>query len=237
MQNSISGMLLFDKPKGITSFKVVNKIRKILNVKKAGHCGTLDPAATGLLLILVGKATKLQDKFMKQDKVYLSSFLLGTITDSGDLDGNIIEKKAVENIDIEKIKNILCKYKGEIEQIPPMYSALKHNGQALYKLARKGITVERKPRRVTIRGMEILSFDGMTLELTIACSSGTYIRTLAEDIGKDLGCGAVVSELRREKIGSYSADKALTESDFENVEKIVGSIIGVEDLTGITNEK
>lgn len=237
MQNDISGMLLFDKPKGYTSFKAVSKIRKILNIKKAGHCGTLDPAATGLLLILAGKATKLQDKFMKQDKVYLSSFLLGTMTDSGDLDGNIIQKKEVIGIDIVKIQEAVNRFTGEIEQIPPMYSALKYNGKKLYELARKGITVERKPRKVTIKNIDIISFDGITLEVRVGCSSGTYIRTLAEDIGNVLGCGAVVSGLRREKIGDFSVDGALKDSDLENAASVINNVINIETLNGMVNEK
>lgn len=230
MQNNISGMILFDKPKGITSFKAVHKIRKILNVKKAGHCGTLDPAATGLLLILVGKATKLQDRFMKQDKVYLSSFLLGTVTDSGDMDGNVLEEKEVKDVNIEKIENAVNLFKGEIEQIPPMFSALKHKGQKLYELARKGITVERKPRKVTIHDIEIKSFIDNILEIRVSCSSGTYIRTLAEDIGKVLGCGATVSELRREKIGDFSVNDALKSDELESIDKITHSIINIETL-------
>ncbi|MCL1972420.1 MAG: tRNA pseudouridine(55) synthase TruB [Endomicrobia bacterium] len=237
MQNDISGMLLFDKPEGWTSFKAVNKIRKILNIKKAGHCGTLDPSATGLLLVLTGTSTKLQNKFMKQDKVYLSTFLLGTITDSGDLDGNIIEKNEVKDINLEKVIKAADCFKGEIEQIPPMYSALKHKGKKLYELAREGITVERKPRKVTIKNIDIISFDGINVEVRVECTSGTYIRTLAEDIGKILGCGAAVSRLRREKIGNFSVDDAMKESGLENTDLIIKNIISIEDLNGMTNEK
>ncbi|MDR2425967.1 MAG: tRNA pseudouridine(55) synthase TruB [Endomicrobium sp.] len=230
MKNDFSGMLLFDKPKSITSFKAVNKIRKILNIKKAGHCGTLDPAATGLLLILTGKATKLQRKFMKRDKVYLSSFLLGTTTDSGDLDGTIIEQKEVKDINIKEIKNALNVFKGEIEQIPPMYCALKYKGKKLYELARKGIIVERKPRKVTIKDIEVLSFSDNILKVRVSCSSGTYIRSLAEDIGNFLGSGAVVSELRREKIGDFRVEDALKMEDLVNVEKIISGLINMEKL-------
>ncbi|MCL2390641.1 MAG: tRNA pseudouridine(55) synthase TruB, partial [Endomicrobia bacterium] len=192
MYNDFSGMLLLDKPAGITSFKAVYTVKKNLNVKKAGHCGTLDPLATGLLLILAGSATKLQDRFMKKDKVYRTSFLLGTETDSGDLDGKIIYKKDFFHISFDAVKDTVKKFEGEISQIPPMFSALKHNGIRLYELARKGIEIERKPRKVIIKSIEILSFSEGILDLRIECSSGTYIRTLAKDIGDFLGCGAVV---------------------------------------------
>lgn len=233
MQNDISGMLLFDKPKGITSFKAVNKIRKILNIKKAGHCGTLDPAATGLLLVLTCKATKLQEKFMKHDKVYLSSFILGITTDSGDLDGNIIECKDAGNISLEQVSKAVNFFKGEIEQIPPMFSALKHQGRKLYEFARKGIEVERKPRKVMIKEIDIVSFKDNLLQVRVSCSSGTYIRTLAEDIGKVLGCGAAVSELRREKIGQFSIDDAIKNEDLDNIDKITSSLIELETLQAI----
>jgi tRNA pseudouridine55 synthase len=220
--NDISAMLLFDKPKGITSFKAAHKIKHILNVKKTGHCGTLDPGATGLLIILVGKATKLQDSFMKQDKVYRSSFLLGTTTDSADLDGKITAKCDFSNITVKQIKDCLEKFKGEIEQIPPMFSALKHNGKKLYELAREGIEVERKPRKVIIKALDFLSYDKETgiLDVIVECSSGTYIRTLAKDIGEVLGCGATVSGLRREKIGKYDVKDAITYEESENADKL-----------------
>lgn len=236
-KNNISGMLLLDKPSKITSFQAVHQIRKILNVKKVGHCGTLDPAATGLLLIMIGKATKLQDKFMKQDKVYRSSFLLGTVTDTGDTDGNIIEQKDSSHIEIEKLKEVILKFQGEITQIPPMFSALKYKGKKLYELARKGIEVERKPRKVNIRSIEILSFKNPVADIRIECSSGTYIRTLAEDIGKELGCGATVCALRREKIGDFDVEDALKEKDFKDFDTICKNIIDYQDLiSGIENE-
>jgi tRNA pseudouridine55 synthase len=207
--NNISGLLLLDKPAGITSFKVVHKIREIMNVQKAGHCGTLDPAATGLLLILIGKATKLQNELMKKDKVYVSSFLLGVVTDSGDLDGRIISRNSVLNINIEEIKRAIETFKGEILQIPPMYSALKCNGKKLYELARQNIEVERKSRKITIKGFDILSYNKNILNVRIFCSSGTYIRALAQDLGNILGCGATVMALRREKIDVFDIKDAL----------------------------
>ncbi|MDR3256813.1 MAG: tRNA pseudouridine(55) synthase TruB [Endomicrobium sp.] len=228
--NDISGLLLLDKPLDVTSFKVAYKIKKVLNAKKTGHCGTLDPAATGLLLILVGKATKLQDKFMKKDKVYVSSFLLGTVTDSGDIYGNIISKKTVASINIERIEKVAKTFEGEIFQIPPMYSALKQNGKKLYELARQGIEVERKSRKITIKRFDILSYYEDVVKARIECSSGTYIRTLAQDLGNILGCGAAVKSLRREKIDVFDVKDALSFEYTEDVEVVKNKLICYEEL-------
>jgi len=221
----LEGLLLVDKPANTTSFKITHKIKNILNVKKTGHCGTLDPAATGLLLILVGKAVKQQENFMKKDKVYTSSFLLGTVTNTGDLDGNIISKKDFSHITFDEIEKALNTFRGEILQTPPMYSAVNHQGQKLYKLARKGITVERKPRKVFIKEAKILSYNEGLLDIRIECSSGTYIRSIAGDLGELLGCGASVAKLRREKIDIYDVKDAITQEDFNNKEKIISKII------------
>ncbi|GMO52098.1 MAG: hypothetical protein Ta2C_02280 [Candidatus Endomicrobiellum trichonymphae] len=223
--NNIDGLLLLDKPFGITSFDAVYKIKKVLNVEKTGHCGTLDPASTGLLLVLMGKATKLQAKFMKKDKVYLSSFLLGMVTNSGDLDGKVISENSVLNINIEKIKKMVEMFEGEIFQIPPMYSALKYNGKKLCELARQGIEVERKPRKVTIKKFEVLSYDGDIVKVRIECSSGTYIRTLAQDLGNVLKCGATVKTLRREKIDIFDIKDALRFKDTDSADKIIKKLI------------
>ncbi|GHT08956.1 hypothetical protein AGMMS49532_05490 [Endomicrobiia bacterium] len=223
--NNIDGLLLLDKPFGITSFDAIYKIKKVLNVEKTGHCGTLDPASTGLLLVLMGKATKLQAKFMKKDKVYLSSFLLGMVTNSGDLDGKVISENSVLNINIEKIKKMVEMFEGEIFQIPPMYSALKYNGKKLCELARQGIEVERKPRKVTIKKFEVLSYDGDIVKVRIECSSGTYIRTLAQDLGNVLKCGATVKTLRREKIDIFDIKDALRFKDTDSADKIIKKLI------------
>jgi tRNA pseudouridine55 synthase len=225
--NDISGMLLLDKPSGITSFKAVQKIKKVLKVKKAGHCGTLDPAATGLLIVLIGKATKIQDKFMKKDKVYISSFLLGTVTNTGDLEGNIIYQKDfldILNISIKKIKDAAKNFTGELYQIPPMYSALKHKGKKLYELARRGIEVERKSKKIVISEFEIISYFNGIVNVRISCSSGTYIRTLAQDFGNFLGCGATVKTLRREHIDTFDVKNALKYEDCDDVNKIIENI-------------
>ncbi|MDR2066365.1 MAG: tRNA pseudouridine(55) synthase TruB [Endomicrobium sp.] len=223
--NDISGILLVDKPSNITSFKVVKTLRKILNVKKAGHCGTLDPSATGLLLVLFGKATKLQSRFITKDKVYSGSFLLGVTTDTYDLDGKILSIKQVPNISIEKIKVLAKSFEGEISQVPPMYSALKINGQRLYELARKGIEINREPRKVVVYKFDILNFNKNVLNVKIHCSSGTYVRCLAKDLGDALGCGATVKNLRREKIYKFDVKYALPFEKTNNLDRVVRNII------------
>ncbi|MDR2616270.1 MAG: tRNA pseudouridine(55) synthase TruB [Endomicrobium sp.] len=231
--NDISGMLLVDKPSNITSFKVVKILRKFLNVKKAGHCGTLDPSASGLLLVLFGKATKLQSRFIKEDKVYSSSFLLGMTTDTYDLDGKIFSIKEVPNISIEKIKILAKNFEGEICQVPPMCSALKINGQRLYELARKGIKINRDPRKIVVYKFDILSFNKSVLNVKIHCSSGTYVRCLAKDLGDVLGCGATVKTLRREKIYKFDVKDALPFENTNNLDEVVRNIIPYKILVDI----
>ncbi|MDR1259935.1 MAG: tRNA pseudouridine(55) synthase TruB [Endomicrobium sp.] len=231
LYNNFSGLLLIDKPYGITSFKITNKIKKILNVKKTGHCGTLDPNASGLLLILIDKATKLHDKFIKKDKIYTSSFILGIVTNTYDLSGNIISKIDVTNININKIKTAIETLKGKIYQVPPMYSALKYKGKKLYELARKGIEIERKPREIIIKQFDILSYKENVIEVKIKCSSGTYIRALAYDLGNILGCGATVKSIRREKIDIFDVKNALKfEHTKYDVDIIIKKIIRYEEL-------
>ena len=230
--NEIKGLISINKPPKQTSFQVVNHIKKMLGAKKAGHCGTLDPMATGVLLVLLGGATKLQEKFMELPKVYRAKFLLGIMTDTGDITGKIMAKKEVKEIKNERLLEILNGFLGETEQIPPMYSALKYGGRKLYELARKGIEVERAPRTIKIYSIEYLSFEDNVLELRIECSKGTYIRTLGEDIGKKLGCGATMIALCREKIGPFALDSAIDANDSEafNKEKLINKMISEKDL-------
>ena len=213
--NDFYGLILVNKPVGITSFKLVYIIKKKLNVKKVGHCGTLDPLASGLMIVLVGKYTKLQEKFMKQDKVYLATIKLGIRTDSGDLDGKIISQSDYSHIKKIDIKKALNSFVGKISQIPPMYSALKVNGKKLYELARKGITIERKSREITIYNIDFLDFKKDTFSIRIKCSSGTYIRTLAEDIGKKINTDTVLINLVREEIGNYKLSSAINIDDIK----------------------
>ena len=213
--NDFYGFILVNKPVGITSFKLVYIIKKKLNVKKVGHCGTLDPLASGLMIVLVGKYTKLQEKFMKQDKVYLATIKLGIKTDSGDLEGKLISQSDYSHIKEFDIKNALNSFIGKISQIPPMYSALKVNGKKLYELARKGITIERKPREITIYNIDFLDFKKDTFSIRIKCSSGTYIRTLVEDIGKKINTDTVLINLVREEIGNYKISSAVNIYDIK----------------------
>lgn len=208
--NQYNGLLLVDKPSGITSFGLLKQIKKKLSVNKIGHCGTLDPLAKGLMLVLVGSATKKQDFFMKKDKIYKAKIKLGIKTDTGDMAGNIVATANYENITFEDVKKVCDMFVGQTEQVPPMYSALKVKGKKLYELARKGITVERKKRQITVYFIDILDFKDGIIEARIKCSSGTYIRTLAEDIGKALKTEAVLSELIREQIDNWKLSDALT---------------------------
>ena len=213
--NDLSGLILVNKPVGITSFKLVHIIKKKLKVKKAGHCGTLDPLASGLMIVLVGKYTKLQDKFMKQDKVYYATVKLGLKTDSGDLDGKIISQSEYSHVTKSLIEQTCKSFTGKIEQVPPMYSALKVNGQKLYELARKGITVERKAREITVYNIDLTDYQKDNFSIRVKCSSGTYIRTLAEDIGTKLNTDTVLINLVREEIGKYKLTDAINIDDIK----------------------
>jgi tRNA pseudouridine55 synthase len=207
-------IILIDKPIGWTSFKVVSVIRKSTKVKKVGHSGTLDPMATGLLIICTGKKTKDISKFLGQDKTYTGVISLGKTSPSMDKETEITEMKIDENINRDIIINTAKSFVGEIEQIPPMYSAIKINGKRLYKLARKGIEVERQPRKVKINSFEIKNVQIPDVEFEVNCSKGTYIRVLANDLGQMLGCGGILSELRRTEIGEFKAENALKVEEF-----------------------
>jgi len=206
----IHGIVLLDKRQGISSNKALQEVKRLYNANKAGHTGSLDPLATGLLPVCLGEATKVSAFMLDDDKRYQTVIQLGVMTDTGDVDGVVIEEKAVPDITQQQLEKCLHSFVGEIEQVPPMYSALKHNGKKLYELAREGITVERKARKITIYGIENLGFSNNLLSLDVKCSKGTYIRTLAEDIGSYLGCGATVKELRRTAAGQFDLKDALT---------------------------
>ncbi len=203
-----SGFLLIDKPAGWTSFDVVAKLRGITGVRKIGHAGTLDPFATGLLIIAVGKeSTKQIDSLVKLTKEYDSVFTLGATSSTHDPEGTITDTDATAS-NIDDVNRAIASLTGDIQQIPPMHSAIKVNGRRLYKLAREGKEVERKPRSITISKFETTAYDWPELKVTIECSSGTYIRALARDLGESLGTGAYASELRRTMIGNYSINDA-----------------------------
>lgn len=217
----MNGIVIVDKPAGWTSQDVVSKLRGVLHTRRIGHGGTLDPMATGVLPVFVGRGTRAVEFFEHAEKSYEAVLRLGVITDTEDITGEVLEKRTV---DITKDEFLSCLegFRGEIQQIPPMYSALKINGQKLCNLARKGKEVERKPRTITIQKLECLDFDGETATLRVACSKGTYIRTLCKDIGEALGCGGCMERLRRVAAGAYTIDAAVplqTLIDSENPEQ------------------
>jgi tRNA pseudouridine55 synthase len=205
----IDGLLLVQKPTGHTSHDIVDFVRRRFGFKKVGHCGTLDPLAEGLLMIVIGKATKIQDLLMAEDKVYAGRMKLGQTTDSQDADGQVLEEKPVPTLTREQLDLAFQKYTGDFYQIPPMVSALKHQGVPLYKLARAGKTVEREPRLVHIFHYRIQEWASPFISFEITCSKGFYVRTYAHDIGQDLGCGAHLVALTRVKSGNFSNDRAI----------------------------
>lgn len=204
------GVILFDKPLGWSSFKVIHEIRKRLGVKKAGHAGTLDPKATGLLIVCSNKKTKVIDNFQGLDKEYTGIFRLGQRTPSMDTETQVIEERPYEHISELEILSATKQFTGTIEQVPPMYSACSFEGKKLYTLARKGKTIERKARTITISEFEITRIELPYIHFRVQCTKGTYIRVLAEDLGNFLGCGAYLAKLRRTKIGTFSVDDAFT---------------------------
>jgi len=207
---NIHGILLLDKRLGVSSNRALQEVRRLFNANKAGHTGSLDPLATGLLPLCFGEATKVSALMLDDDKRYQVLVQLGVMTDTGDAEGQVLETKQVPALSLDDVQACLEKFTGEIDQVPPMYSALKHNGKKLYELAREGKTIERKARRITIFELKLLDFSGDQLRLEVLCSKGTYIRSLAEDIGHDLGCGGTVKELRRLEAGQFSIRDAKT---------------------------
>lgn len=207
----MDGILVVDKPSGMTSHDVVDFMRRKFGLKKVGHCGTLDPMATGVLVMLIGKATKLSSRFINENKEYEATLTLGVVTSTGDCTGEVIRRSTSDLMHSpEEIEKIFSKFEGEIEQIPPMVSAIKHKGERLYKLARRGITVERKARKVRIIKLQIIQIRLPEISFRVSCSKGTYIRSLGEDIGQKLGCGGTLSSLRRVYSGSFSVKEAVS---------------------------
>ena len=206
----VDGVLLLDKPQGLSSNQALQQVRRLLQAQKAGHTGTLDPMATGLLPVCLGEATKFSAQLLEADKTYRTRVQLGVVTDTGDAEGVVVERHPVAPLSVTEIEHVLERFRGEIEQTPPMYSALKHQGRKLYELAREGKTVERAVRRVTVYDARLLAVEGTAFELEVRVSKGTYIRTLAEDIGRALGCGAHITALRRLATGPFGAEGMLT---------------------------
>ena len=205
----VDGVLLLDKPQGMTSNSALQAARRLFSAAKAGHTGTLDPMATGLLPLCFGEATKFSADLLDADKTYEAELLFGVTTDTGDAEGEIIDRRT-PGFGLADLETALLGFQGNIRQIPPMHSALKKDGQPLYRLARQGIEVEREAREVTIHELVLLDFSGERCRLRVKCSKGTYIRTLAEDIGRGLDCGAHLTALRRVAVGNLSIDQAKT---------------------------
>lgn len=202
-KRAVDGVLLLDKPAGITSSAAVQKVRRLFNAAKAGHTGTLDPQATGLLPICLGEATKFAHLLLDADKRYLAAVRLGLSTETGDLEGRVLARSDGRR-SREEIEAALAPFRGPVQQTPPMYSAVKHEGQRLYRLARAGTEVTREPRSIFIHDLVLVAAEGDEIKLSVTCSKGTYIRVLAEDVGKSLGCGACLAALRREAVGAMT---------------------------------
>lgn len=214
----MNGIIIIDKPLGRTSHDMVYEMRKVTGIKKIGHTGTLDPMATGVLPVCIGSATKMADMLTLSDKSYIAELVLGRTTDTQDADGKVLTECKV-NCSEEEIRCAVNSFVGEIEQVPPMYSAIKQNGKKLYELARQGIEVERKPRKVTINSIDILEINGERVKIDVSCSKGTYIRTLCEDIGKKLGVGAYMNTLRRTRTGQFTIEESHTLSEIKELKE------------------
>ena len=211
----LDGFLVIDKPVGLSSNQVVQKVKRMLDARKVGHTGSLDPLATGVLPLCLGEATKFSQYLLDSDKHYWAQIRLGVRTTTGDADGEIVETCPVAQLCPEQIARVVAEFNGRMEQIPSMYSAIKHNGQPLYKLARAGVEVERKVREITIHANRLLRIEGDLVEVEIECSKGTYIRTIAEDIGERLGCGAHVTALRRLGAGPFRESDVVSFAELE----------------------
>lgn len=209
MKRRIDGVLLLDKPVGLTSNAALQKAKRLYNAAKAGHTGTLDPFASGLLPLCLGEATKFSQLLLDADKAYRAEILFGVRTSSGDLDGEVIAERTV-TFDEAALRAALTAFLGEIEQVPPMHSALKHQGRPLYEYARQGIDIPRKARRVTVHSLELEDFDGLRAHVRVQCGKGFYVRALADELGEALGCGAHLVGLRRLAVGGFSLEDAVT---------------------------
>ena len=214
IRRSVSGIILLDKPRGFTSNAALQKVRWLLNAEKAGHTGSLDPLATGVLPLCFGEATKFSQYLLDADKGYETVAQLGVTTTTADAEGEVLERKQV-SVSEALIEALMPQFRGDQQQVPPMYSALKRDGQPLYKLARAGEVVEREPRSVNITRLDLMSLDNDKARFAVSCSKGTYIRTLVEDIGRELGCGAHVAELRRTQAGPFDLSQTVSLEELE----------------------
>jgi tRNA pseudouridine55 synthase len=229
----IDGVLLVDKAAGMTSHDIVAIARRTLGTKKIGHCGTLDPLATGLLILTLGRGTKIQDLLMAEDKEYVGTMKLGETTGSQDADGEIIETRPVPDLTREQIEAAFAKFKGDFYQMPPMVSAIKKDGVPLYKLARQGKTVEREPRFVHVYSHEVQAIRLPEVDFRVLCSKGFYVRTYAHDIGHELGCGAHLKALRRTRSGKFSVENSVTADQLKHgpLDAVLGKVMTLPQVS------
>ncbi|CAB4242540.1 tRNA pseudouridine synthase B [Methylacidimicrobium sp. AP8] len=235
----IDGVLLLDKPKGCTSHDMVDFLRRRFGLRKVGHCGTLDPLATGLLVLVLGKATRIQDLLMAEDKTYRGTMRLGQITDTQDADGRILEERPVPSYSLDQLEAVFAKFSGEFLQVPPMVSAIKHHGKPLYKLAREGKVIERPPRAVEVYSYRILEWKPPMLGFEISCRKGFYVRTYCHDIGLALGCGAHLAELRRLQSGNFSVERALSFASLQQMhraEELLPHVLSLPEVSRIRRQ-
>jgi len=230
---SIDGVLLVDKGQDMTSHDVVAVARRTLNTKKIGHCGTLDPMATGLLILVIGKATKIQDLLMSEDKEYTGTLELGKTTNTQDAEGQVETEAEVPDFSEEQIKEAFDKFKGDFYQTPPMVSAIKKDGVPLYKLARQGKEVKRDPRFVHVFGSRIDGIELPSVDFTVKCSKGFYVRTYAHDIGQELGCGAFLKALRRTRSGKFDLERTVTFEELKHGERsdIISKMLSLPEVS------
>jgi tRNA pseudouridine55 synthase len=228
----LDGVLLLDKPVGLSSNHALQRAKRAMDAQKAGHTGTLDPFATGLLVCCMGRATKISGAMLNADKSYLATIAFGRETDSGDLTGIVVNEAAAdfEGVSQERLNTVLDSFVGTQLQIPPMISALKRDGKPLYEYARQGIVLEREPREITIRGIELLEATPTSANIHVHCTKGTYIRTLAQDIGRVLGCYAHLSALRRTRVGPFLLDAAIELEALQTMEAPESKLIAMNDL-------
>jgi tRNA pseudouridine55 synthase len=224
----LTGIILLDKPVGLGSTQALQRVKNLFQARKGGHTGSLDRLASGLLPLCFGEATKISGFLLNADKRYRSTFRLGVVTNTGDAEGEVIERHDPPELKEREILRVLAEFTGLIEQVPPMHSAIKHQGQRLYKLAHQGLTVERQPRSVTIYRLELLGFGDGRLQVEVDCSKGTYIRTLAEDIGKRLGCGGSVETLHRFGAGPFEAKDMISLGELE--ERAESGLAALDEL-------
>lgn len=229
----MTGLLLVDKPAGMTSHDVVDCIRRAAGLRRIGHTGTLDPGATGLLVLCLGKATRLSEHLTGLDKTYEGTMRMGVVTDSYDLDGKVLEERPVPPLSVEAIQEVCDRFTGEIEQVPPMVSAVKVGGERLYKLARKGEVVERPSRRISVHEFQVLSYEAPDAVVRVRCSSGTYVRGLCHDVGGQLGCGAVLASLRRTFVGSHAVSEALPVAEFTGPEGVESRLLPIDSALNL----